>query len=90
MKQRKAIPKFKSEVDEREFWLSHESADYVDWSAAQKNPSLVNLKTSSKTVSIRLPDTLVRDLKSIANKKDVPYQSLVKVYLSERVKSEMR
>ena len=90
MKQGKAIPKFKSELEEKEFWLVNDSVDFVDWSAAQKNPSFVNLKPSSKTVSIRLPDTLVRDLKSIANKKDVPYQSLVKVYLSERVKSEMR
>ena len=89
MKQYKVLPQFKTEQEEKDFWLSHDSTEYIDWSSAQKNPPFENLMPSSKTVSIRLPDALVRDLKSIANKKDVPYQSLVKVYLSERVKAEL-
>lgn len=89
MKPLKSLPQFKSEAEEQEFWLTHDSTDYVDWSTAEKNPSFPNLKPSSKMVSIRLPDSLVRDLKSVANKKDVPYQSLVKVYLSERIKAEL-
>jgi len=89
MKQLKPLPHFKNEKEEREFWQVHDSSDFIDWGDAQRNPSFPNLKPSSKTVSIRLPDSLVRDLKSVANKKDVPYQSLVKIYLSERVKAEL-
>ena len=89
MKMLKQVPQFKNEMEERKFWESHDSSEFLDWKTAPKNPSFPNLKPSSKTISIRLPDSLVRDLKSVANKKDVPYQSLVKVYLSERVKIEL-
>jgi predicted DNA binding CopG/RHH family protein len=89
-KPHKAVPQFKSEEEEREFWTTHDSADFIEWEAAVKNPSLPNLKPSTKTISIRLPESLIHDLKRLANKQDVPYQSLVKTYLSQRVKEDSR
>lgn len=85
---RKPIPHFASEDEEREFWATHDSTDYIDWSKAEKNPSFPRLKPSTRTVSIRLPESLIAELKTLANKKDVPYQSLVKIFLAERVKEE--
>ncbi len=88
-KKLKPIPQFKSENEEAQFWLSHESSDYIDWSKGV-NAVFPNLKPSSKTVTIRFPQSLLDDLKVIANKKDVPYQSLVKIYLDQKVKEEQR
>lgn len=85
----KPIPKFSSEVEEREFWEEHDSAQYIDWSKAAV-VSLPNLKPSTETISIRLPAPLLSDLKALANKRDVPYQSLLKVFVSERVTAEWR
>ena len=85
---RKPLPQFSSEDEEREFWATHDSTEYVDWSKAEKNPTFPRLKPSTRTVSIRLPESLIAELKTLANKKDVPYQSLVKIYLSEKVKEE--
>lgn len=85
----KVIPKFKNEVEESKFWMTHDSTDYVDWSKAQKNVSFTNLKRSTEAVSIRFPSSLISDLKVIANKKDVPYQSYVKIVLAEAVKREL-
>ena len=85
----KPIPKFASEADEREFWETHDSAKYVDWSKGAV-VSLPNLKPSTETISIRLPAPLLSDLKALANKRDVPYQSLLKVFVSERVTAEWR
>lgn len=82
------IPRFNNEDEEREFWATHDSTEYVDWTKAQKNPTFSRLKPSTRTVSIRLPESLIAELKTLANKKDVPYQSLVKIYLSEKVKEE--
>lgn len=90
MNKLKEIPKFTSEKEEREFWQVQDSAEYVDWGKAKDIASFPNLKPSSRMVSIHLPDSLVRDLKTVANKKDVPYQSLVKIYLHQKVKEEMR
>lgn len=87
MKKFKKIPEFKSEDEEREFWATHDSTDYIDWSKA-KRVVFPNLKPSTKTITIRVPQSLLNSLKSIANKKDVPYQSLVKVYLDEKVREE--
>lgn len=87
-KQPKSLPTFASEKEEQIFWQTHDSTDYIDWNKATKNPSLPNLKPSSKTISIRLPESLIADLKRLANKKDVPYQSLVKTYLSQKVRDE--
>jgi predicted DNA binding CopG/RHH family protein len=86
---RKAIPTFKSETEEREFWLKADSTEYVDWSAATPI-RFPNLRPSSTAISVRLPDTLLTELKLLANERDVPYQSLLKVYLTDRVKAERR
>ena len=90
MKKLKKIPKFKNEDEEDEFWSTHDSTEYIDWSKAIVNPSFPNLKFSTKTITIRVPQSLLDNLKSIANKKDVPYQSLVKVYLDEKVREEFK
>ena len=84
----KKIPKFKSEDEEREFWSTHDSLDYIDWSKA-KRIKFPNLKPSTKTISIRLPETLLSDIKFLANKKDVPYQSLIKMFLYEKIEEEL-
>lgn len=85
----KQIPEFESEEQEREFWSEHDSSEYVDWSHAER-VTLANLKPSTKTISVRLPESLLEELKLLANKRDVPYQSLLKLYLAERVKKELR
>ncbi len=82
MKKLKEIPKFKSEVEERKFWQKHDSADYLDWSKA-KRITFPNLKPSTKAISIRLPESLLVRIKVLANKRDIPYQSLIKNVLSE-------
>lgn len=83
------VPKLKSEDAEREFWASHDSVDHVDWANA-KPVKFSNLRPSTRTISIRLPESLIEDLKLIANKRDVPYQSLLKVFVAERVEEELR
>ena len=85
---RKKIPKFRSEDAEREFWAKSDSADYIDWDAADE-AVLPALKPSTKTISLRLPESLLQALKVLANKKDIPYQSLLKMYLAERIKQEL-
>jgi len=85
---KKRIPKFRNEDEEREFWASHDSTDYIDWSAA-KEVVMPNLKPTLKTISIRLPEIMIEELKLIANKRDVPYQSLMKMFLAERVEQEL-
>lgn len=88
MNKTKLLPKFKNEDEEREFWATHDLTDYFDMNQASINPSFPNLKPSTKTVSIRLPEWLIASLKTLANKKDVPYQSLVKIFLAEKLKEE--
>ena len=85
----KRIPKFASEASERRFWETHDSVDYVDWSKAAV-VSLPNLKPSTETISLRLPAPLLSDIKALANKRDVPYQSLLKVFVADRVAQEWR
>lgn len=85
----KSLPEFRSEAEEREFWETHDSAEYVDWSRAQV-VTFPNLRPSTETISLRLPAPLLADLKALANKRDVPYQSLLKVFLAERVAAEWR
>ena len=87
MKSLKKIPDFNNSAEEAEFWSTHNSTDYVDWSHGQKTV-FPNLKPSTESISLRLPSTLLARLKGLANEKDVPYQSLMKVYLSERVNQE--
>jgi predicted DNA binding CopG/RHH family protein len=88
MRKLKKIPKFKSEAEEAEFWATHDSTEYVDYSKA-KRIVFPNLKPSTKTISIRLPESLIEHLKVLANKRDVPYQSLLKIFLSEKVEEEL-
>lgn len=83
----KSIPRFRSEAAEQAFWLAHDTADYVDWSQARRS-IFPNLRPSTETISLRLPAPLLADLKVLANERDVPYQSLLKVYLAERVRHE--
>ena len=85
---KKKIPKFKTEGQERKFWNTHDSAEYINWDEAEEI-TLPKLKPSTKTISIRLPESLLEELKLLANKRDVPYQSLLKIFLSERIDSEM-
>lgn len=82
----KATPKFASENDERTYWETHDSTEHLDWSKAQK-VSLPNLKPTTKTISLRLPQHLLDSIKTAANSRDVPYQSLIKVWLQEKVHS---
>lgn len=88
MKKLQPIPKFKNEAEEDDFWATHDSTDYFDISKAVVNPSFPNLKPSTKTITIRVSQSLLDSLKMLANKKDVPYQSLVKMFLDEKVKEE--
>ena len=83
----KAIPEFRSGAAERRFWETHDSTQYVDWSKAEF-VRFPNLKPSTETISLRLPAPLLNDLKALANKRDVPYQSLLKVYVADRVAAE--
>ena len=85
----KKVPKFNTEQEEREFWETHDSSDYVDWAKAE-SVSLSNLKPSTKTISLRLPEGLLDSIKIEANKRDMPYQSLIKVWLAEDVKETRR
>jgi predicted DNA binding CopG/RHH family protein len=88
-KNKKKIPKFRSEDKEREFWSKADSTDYVDWDDADRLV-LPELKPSQKTISLRLPAMMLADLKRLANKRDVPYQSLLKILLAERLDEELR
>ena len=85
---RKKIPEFKNEDEEREFWATHDATEYIDWQKA-KRVTLSNLKPSVKTISLRLPESMLEELKLLANKKDVPYQSLLKIFLAERIEKEL-
>lgn len=82
----KPIPTFETEAEERAFWESHDTTDYVDWSTA-KQVVMPNLKPSSASISLRLPIGLLDQIKVAANKRDVPYQSLIKIWLAEKVDS---
>ena len=89
MKKKKKIPKFTSEEKERQFWAKEDSTEYVDWEKA-RHVVLPKLKPSLKTISLRLPELMLAELKLLANKRDIPYQSLMKIFLAERVKKEYR
>lgn len=86
-KQLKAVPRFRTEAEEREFWESHDTADYFDLSKAQR-VRFPNLKLSTQSISLRLPEALLERIKIAANKRDVPYQSLIKVWLAEKIDAE--
>ncbi len=80
----KLVPHFATEAEERKFWETHDTTEYVDWSKAQR-VVMPNLKPSTKTISLRLPQHLLDSIKAAANARDVPYQSLIKVWLKEKV-----
>jgi predicted DNA binding CopG/RHH family protein len=84
MSKLKTVPHFKTEAEERKFWETHDSTDYVDWSKAER-VRFPNLKPSTTAISIRLPTSLLEQIKIAANKRDVPYQSLIKMWLAEKV-----
>ena len=89
MSKKTKIPTFKSEDEEREFWDSHDSTDFIDWNKAER-VTFSNLKPSVKKISLRLPASMLEELKLLANKRDVPYQSLLKIFLAERIDKELR
>jgi predicted DNA binding CopG/RHH family protein len=84
----KQIPKFQNEDEEREFWATHDSTEYINWNLAER-VTYSNLKPSVKKISLRLPESMLEELKLLANKRDVPYQSLLKVFLAERIEKEL-
>ena len=88
MKKKKRIPTHKSDDAERDFWIREDSTRYIDWSRARR-VVLPNLKPSLKTISLRLPEHMLAELKLLANKRDVPYQSLIKIFLAERLEEEL-
>ena len=81
----KPIPKFKTEAEEREFWETHDSTEYIDWSKAVR-ARFPNLKPSTQSISLRLPISLLESIRIEANKRDVPYQSLIKIWLAEKLR----
>ena len=83
-KAKQAIPEFKTEAQERAYWESHDSSEHLDWTQAQK-VKLPNLRPTTKTISLRLPQHLLDSIKVAANARDVPYQSLIKVWLQEKL-----
>ena len=85
----KKIPKFKNETEEREFWAKADSSKYINWEKAEK-VTLSKLKPSTKTISLRLPELVLDEIKMIANKRDVPYQSLIKIFLKDRIDLELK
>jgi predicted DNA binding CopG/RHH family protein len=86
MTKRKTLPKFSSEAAERRFWRTHDSAEYLDWSKAQR-ARFPNLKPSTQAISLRLPQHMLERIKTAANRRDVPYQSLIKIWLEEKLKA---
>ena len=84
----KQIPEFENEDEEREFWAAHDSAEYLDWEKAEQ-VVFPKLKPSTKTISLRIPESMLDEIRLLANKRDIPYQSLIKVFLRERIDSEL-
>ena len=89
MSKNKKIPKFKNEDEERKFWAKADSSKYIDWKKAEK-VTFSKLKPSTKTISLRLPEFILDEIKMIANKRDVPYQSLIKIFLKDRIDHELK
>ncbi len=89
MKKAKKIPILKNEDEERTFWKNSDAVDYVDWNASEK-VVFSNLRPTTKTISLRLPEYILDELKLLAHKQDVPYQSLIKIFLKDRIDQELR
>lgn len=88
-KKLKPIPSFKNEDKERDFWATADTTEYFDWSKAER-VVFPNLKRSTRSISLRLSESLIAYIKQLANKEDVPYQSLIKMFLADRVRQELR
>ena len=88
MSYKKKVPAFKNEEEERAFWAQADATEYVDWAKAGKQ-TFANLKPSTKTISLRLPEFILDELKLLAHKRDVPYQSLIKMFLKDRIDEEL-
>jgi predicted DNA binding CopG/RHH family protein len=88
-KKLKEIPNFNSEDVEREFWLKEDSTDYVEWEKGESTV-LPNLKPTTRTISLRISESMLNEIRLIANKRDVPYQSLIKIFLKERIDQEFK
>lgn len=86
---RKEIPVFANEDEERAFWRDHDSTEYIDWDVAE-SVVLPKLKPSTKAISLRLPEVMLNHLRMMANKRDIPYQSLIKVFLAEKIEEELQ
>ena len=89
MSKLKNIPKFKNENEERDFWANKNSTDYINWRKS-KPEHFSKLKPSTKTISLRLPEFLLEEIRMLANKRDIPYQSLIKIILKEKIDQEMK
>jgi len=85
---RKELPKFETEEQERKFWAEHDSVDFLDWASSQRR-TFPSLRPTLRTTSLRLPESMIRHLKVLANKRDIPYQSLLKQFLAERLQREL-
>ncbi len=83
------IPAFKNVEEEREFWDTHDSSEYINWKKSER-AEFPNLKPSTKTISLRLPEHILDEIKMLARKRDVPYQSLIKMFLKDRLNEELR
>ena len=88
-REKRTIPKFQSEQEEGEFWVTHDSTEFIDWRAGTTRKFPLS-KPTLQTISVRLPASMIEDLKILANRRDVPYQSLLKVFLAERLEQERR
>lgn len=88
MKNKKPIPVFKNENEERDFWSKNDATEYINWEKGEKKV-FSKLKPSTKTISLRLPEFILDELKQMANKRDVPYQSLIKIFLKDRIDQEL-
>ncbi len=86
---KKPVPEFQNEDEERAFWASHDSTEYLAWEEAQR-VRFPALKPSTRSISLRLPQSMLDEVKSLAHERDVPYQSLIKMFLRERLDEEYR
>lgn len=88
MKAKNKIPEFLTEEDEQKFWQENDTTDFIDWKQGKK-VRFTNLMPSTKTISLRLPESLLDDIKILAHKNDIPYQSLIKIFIKDRIDSEL-
>jgi predicted DNA binding CopG/RHH family protein len=88
-KKLKEIPKFNNEDEERDFWMNSDSTEFIDWNAAESKV-FAKLKPTTRTISLRISESMLEKIRLVANKRDVPYQSLIKMFLKERIDEELK